>query len=61
MRDKKLASTDKTYCNGLGCTEYKKCSRYKKHYKFKEDEYYSFMFYCEKVNRKKFIFGKLEK
>ncbi len=57
---KKVASTDKTYCNGVGCTEYKECTRYKEHYEFKEDEYYSFMLYCEKVDGKKFVFGKME-
>ena len=62
MEYKKIASTDKTYCYGVGCKEFKGCPRYKEHYEFKEDEYYSFMFYCERVlSDKKFIFGELKK
>lgn len=52
---KKIPSTDKTYCYGMFCKEYEKCSRYVGHYEFDKNENYWFMYICDEVKRKEVL------
>lgn len=50
---KKIPSTDKTYCYGMFCNKYEKCSRYVGHYEFDKNENYWFMYMCEEFANNK--------
>ena len=49
--NKKIPSTDKTYCYGMFCKEYEKCERYVGHYNFEKDTNYWFMYMCEEKKK----------